>query len=284
MTFTENILLKHFNSNRRIKVNTNVSEFVLIIIILQLQKNDYWHFIAFHFRKLKNSKRNYVTHNKKLLIIINTFRIWKHYWKNTKHEITVMCDHNNLKYFMTFKLLTKRKTHLIEFSINFNFKIKQRTKKKNSTNASSKKLDYKLDEIIVLMLLLKIINLTWCEIRKTIINLCKSLIVCKNNEMLHIMTTLTTKIKHDEIFFEFLFTLFENIKRHIETNFVIKIKVFDESNKFKIVDDLVFYNDNRIYISKKTKLEILKKFHNNSTTKHFKRNKTLTLLKTDFID
>ena len=87
------------------------------------------------------------------------------------------------------------------------------------------------------------------------------------------------RIEHDEKSFEFSFTLFENIKRHIETNFIIKIKIFDESNKFKIIDEVILYSDNRIYISKEMKLKILKEFHDSSTTKHFERNKILTSLK-----
>lgn len=159
-TFIKNILQKHFNSERRIEINTNANEFVLTVIILQLQDDDHWHFIAFHSRKLKDSKKNYVTHDQELSIIVNTFKIWKDYLKKTKYKITSMCDYNNLRYFMTFKLLICTQTHWAKFLINCVFKIEHRARKKNSTDASSRRSDYKSKKKITLMSLLKLVAIT----------------------------------------------------------------------------------------------------------------------------
>ena len=51
--FSKNILLKHFDSKRKIRVETNANEFALTVIILQLQNDEHWLSIAFHSRKLK---------------------------------------------------------------------------------------------------------------------------------------------------------------------------------------------------------------------------------------
>lgn len=92
------------------------------------------------------------------------------------------------------------------------------------------------------------------------------------------MTTLTT-INDDEKSSKFSSTLFEKIKRYIETNSYMKIKIFDESNKFKLVNELIFHDENRVYVSKEVRLRVLKKFHDSSLTKHFERNKILTSIK-----
>ena len=279
-TFTKDILLKHFDSNRRIKINTDASEFVLTTIILQLQNNDYWHFISFHSRKLKNSKRNYVTHDQKLLVIVNAFKIWRHYLKKAKYEITVMCDHNNLKYFMTIKSFTKRQIHWTEFLISFEFKIKHRADKKNSTNAFSRKADYKSIEEMTFVSLLRLINITLKKTKKTIIEICHDLKIDDSNE--NTLITLSTTIDHnenDENLSEFSSTLLKNIKRHSKQNQIMKIIIINESNIFKMIDELIFHENNRIYVSKKVRLKMLKNFHDSSTAKHFERNKILKSIK-----
>ena len=166
--------------------------------------------------------------------------------------------------------------------INFVFKIEHKTNKKNSTNAFSKRSNYKLEKEVTFISLLKLIHLTLCKTRETIINLCLDLINCENDEMRHTLTTLTTKFgneKIDEIISEFLFTLFETIKRHIEHDLIIKVKSMKEPNEFKIMNELIFHDENRIYVWKEVKLRVLKIFHDNSTTKHFEKDKTLISLK-----
>ena len=273
-------MLKHFDSNRRIKINTDANEFALTAIILQLQNNDHWHSIAFHSRKLKNSKRNYVTHDQKLLIIVNAFKIWRHYLKEAKYEIIVMCDHNNLKYFMTIKSLTKRQTHWAEFLISFEFKIKHRTDKRNSTNALSRRTDYKSIEKMTFVSLLRLVNMTLQKTKEAIIEMCHDLKIDDSSE--NTLTTLSTTIDHnenDENSSQFSSTLLKNIKRHSKQNQIMKIIVVNESNNFKMIDELIFHENNRIYVSKKVRLRVLKSFHDSSTTEHFERDKILTSLK-----
>ena len=38
----------------------------------------------------------YKTHNQKLLTIIETFKIWRHYLESCKYEVFVFTDNNNL--------------------------------------------------------------------------------------------------------------------------------------------------------------------------------------------
>ena len=180
--FIKNVLLKHFDSDRRTRVNTNASEFALTIIILQLQDNDQWHSIAFHSRKLKEFERNYVIHDQELLTIVDAFKIWKHYLKKAKYEIMILCDHNNLKYFMTSKSLIRRQAHWTEFLISFDFKIQHRAEKKNSADESFRRSNYKTKKEIILILLLKLISMTLQEAREATIDMCHELTLCENDE------------------------------------------------------------------------------------------------------
>ena len=109
--FIKILFLKHFDSEKQIRLETNASEFEITTILTQLYKNTHFHSIAFHFKKLKQSERNYVIHDQKLLTIVNVFKVWKHYLKEFTHKIIVLCDHNNLKFFMSSKSLIKRQAH-----------------------------------------------------------------------------------------------------------------------------------------------------------------------------
>ena len=55
-------ILKHFNQLFKIMIETNVSKFVISVILFQLnKKTKQWHFIAFLSTKMISAKRNYET-------------------------------------------------------------------------------------------------------------------------------------------------------------------------------------------------------------------------------
>ena len=56
----------------------------------------------------KSTKIKYLIHDEKLLTIIKCFKQWKHYLKNCQFIVTIMFDHNNLKYFMFTIILNKK--------------------------------------------------------------------------------------------------------------------------------------------------------------------------------
>ena len=58
--FTKALLLKHFDPQLSIQIETNASEYALAGILTQLQEdNKQWHPVAFHSQKMIPAKRNY---------------------------------------------------------------------------------------------------------------------------------------------------------------------------------------------------------------------------------
>ena len=51
------------------------------------------------------TEQNYVTGDQELLVIVASFKAWRHYFEGAKYTITVISDHNNLKYFLESKPL-----------------------------------------------------------------------------------------------------------------------------------------------------------------------------------
>ena len=77
---------------------------------------------------------NYEIHDQKLLIIIETFKHWRHYLKNVQHEIFVFTNHHNLKKFMKITKFSSRQVRWVQELSRYNFRIDYRQNKKNSTN------------------------------------------------------------------------------------------------------------------------------------------------------
>ena len=148
----------HFDFQLRIWIKTNVFVYVLIDIIFQLQTNDQWHSIVFDSKKMISAKRNYETHDQKLLIIIDNFKHWKHYLKNSLKFVEILVDHNNLKKFMNVQMLNERQTRWIMKLIFFDFIINHRSKKINFVDASLKRFDYYDEKNIRLHKLLSILQ------------------------------------------------------------------------------------------------------------------------------
>ena len=73
--FIKTSFLKHFDFEKQIKLKTDANEFDMTAIFTQLYENIHFHSVIFHFKKLKSAERNYVTHDQKLLTIINAFKI-----------------------------------------------------------------------------------------------------------------------------------------------------------------------------------------------------------------
>ena len=84
----------HFDFQLRIRIKTNAVVYVLIDIIFQLQANDRWYSVVFYSKKMISAKRNYETHDQKWLIIVDSFKHWKHYLKNSSEFVEILTDHN----------------------------------------------------------------------------------------------------------------------------------------------------------------------------------------------
>ena len=91
------------------------------------------------------AETHYKTHDQKLLMIVMTFKQWKHYLKNSRHSIIVLIDYNNLRYFMIMTSLNRRQVKWALTFVEYDFKIKYRTKNINFANNSSRRFDYEND-------------------------------------------------------------------------------------------------------------------------------------------
>ena len=142
--FTVAPLLRHFDLQLPIRIETDASEYALAGILTQLQDfNKQWHPVAFHSRKMIDAERNYETHDQELLAIVTMFKHWRHYLEGANHPVEVLTDHNNLKYFMGQPSLNGRQARWAMKLSSFDFFISHRSGKTNPADAPSRRPDYK---------------------------------------------------------------------------------------------------------------------------------------------
>ena len=104
------------------------------------------HSVTFFSHKLQSAECNYDTSDQKLLTVVTSFKVWRHYLEEAQHLIWVITDHHNLRYFLSTKPFTQRQAHWAEFLSGFNFSIKYWAGSKNSADAPSWWADYHLTD------------------------------------------------------------------------------------------------------------------------------------------
>ena len=103
--FIKGSILVMFKSVKKIVVKTDASKITLGAMLSQSDKEGKLHPVVFYLRKFTLPKMNYNIYNKELLIIINSFKIWRVYLKELKHIVQVYIDYKNLKTFISIKVL-----------------------------------------------------------------------------------------------------------------------------------------------------------------------------------
>ena len=105
------VILRHYNLNLKIVVETDASDYVSEGILSQYDKNDVLHLIAYFFKKYNSAECNYEIYDKELMVIICAFKEWCSELEGSTYLINVITDHKNLEYFMFTKQLSCCQAH-----------------------------------------------------------------------------------------------------------------------------------------------------------------------------
>jgi hypothetical protein len=103
--FTTAPILTHFKPKHQCIVETDGSDFALGAVLSQKEDDDMLHPIAYHSRKFSPAEINYEIHDKELLAVVDSFKIWRRYLEGALLTVLVYTDHQNLEYFTTTKVL-----------------------------------------------------------------------------------------------------------------------------------------------------------------------------------
>ena len=151
--FIKKSILRHFDLDKKIWIETNVFDYVVAAVLSQKNENDVLHSVIYMFKQMSFAKCNYEIYDKELLVIVRVFEKWhsKCVDISMKELIKIISDHQNLQIFMITKQLNRQQARWIEFLSKFNFQIVYRSsaqdvKSNNLTRRSQNLSKSNIDE------------------------------------------------------------------------------------------------------------------------------------------
>ena len=140
--FTAAPILQHFDPAKLIVLQTDTSGFVIAGILNQFDGFRTLRPVNFYSRKCSPAEQNYDTYDRELLAIVKTMKQWRHHLEGARHRVLVRCDHKNLEYFQTSKVLSWRQARWSEILSAYDFTIEHLEGTKNPADGPSRRPDY----------------------------------------------------------------------------------------------------------------------------------------------
>ena len=142
---TDAPILQQVDTSKPFILETDASDFAIGACLLQTGDDGKRHPVAFHSRKLHDAELRYPVHEKELLAIKEALRTWGYYLDNGT-EITVLTDHESLKYMNTIRRPSRRLARWIAEFQEWKLKIKYRRGSEAIVpDALSRRPDYMLN-------------------------------------------------------------------------------------------------------------------------------------------
>ncbi len=109
--FTSEIILRHYNSDHKIVIEINASNYVFEDIFSQYDENKILHSVAYFSKKHNSVKCNYKIYDKEFMIIVCAFKKWWSELEDFIYSVEMIMNHKNLEYFMSTKQLNHYQAH-----------------------------------------------------------------------------------------------------------------------------------------------------------------------------
>jgi len=144
-TFTEAPILQHFDPAKSIiSLQTDARGFAIAGILNQYYGVGVLRPVNFNIGKCSSADQNYDTYDLKQLAIVETPKQWRHYLQGSNKKVSIRCDHKNLEYFQTSKVLSRRQARWLETLSAYNFVIEHLEGSKNPADGPSRRGDYEV--------------------------------------------------------------------------------------------------------------------------------------------
>jgi hypothetical protein len=254
--FTTAPILVHPDFTKAFYMETDASDFALGAVLSQMGEDGKLHPIAFYSRKFSAAEINYEIHDKELLAIVDSFQEWRHLLEGAAHPVVVYTDHKNLEYFTSARVLNRRQARWNMSLSRFDFTITYRPgKQQGLSDALSRRAylapkagDAAFDQQCTTLL------------QPERFRLCAMSMALPIDADFH--RDIQMASTQDPLF--------------------CRTKQHPDNDKFKIQDNLLYFED-RVYIPEGSlRLRVLQSRHDFPAAGHFGFNKTLELVSRDF--
>ena len=149
--FAQESALEIYNSDEETAFYIDASNRAIEFCITQKERS-----LRYYSRKLTSAKINYITTDKKMLVIITSLIYWKIYTREVKKKIIVYIDHKNLLSLLYDKELNQRQLKWTKEITHYDFKIRHIKEIENTVaNSFNRRADYEIAKKINKSLLKK---------------------------------------------------------------------------------------------------------------------------------
>ena len=129
--FTTAPVLRHFDHDRQVIIETEGSDYVSAGVLSQYDDNGVLHPVTYFSKKHSPAECNYNIYDKERMAIIKALEEWRPECEGAAYPLKLITDHKNLEYSMTKKLLNRRQARWSEFLTRFDYGIVYRPGKSN---------------------------------------------------------------------------------------------------------------------------------------------------------
>lgn len=256
VAFTTAPILVHPDFTKAFYMETDASDFALGAVLSQMGEDGKLHPIAFYSRKFSAAEINYEIHDKELLAIVDSFQEWRHLLEGAAHPVVVYTDHKNLEYFTSARVLNRRQARWNMSLSRFDFTITYRPGKQQGLSDALSRRAY---------LAPKAGDAAFDQQCTTLLQPER---FCLN--AMSMALPIDADFRRDIQIASSQDPLFCRTKQH------------PDNDKFKIQDNLLYFED-RVYIPEgPLRLRVLQSRHDFPAAGHFGFNKTLELVSRDF--
>jgi len=144
IAITNALILQHSNPQSPIILQTNASGFMIAGMLYNDDGFGILRPVNFDSWTCSLAKQNYDTYSREILAIVETIIQRKHYVKGANQTILIVCDHGNLEYFQTSKVLSQRQRRWVEILSCYNFVVKHLEGKMILAYGPSRRPDYEI--------------------------------------------------------------------------------------------------------------------------------------------
>jgi len=142
-TLLDDVFLLHPSQEKQYILETDASLFAWGAVLSQEDDEGKWRPVGCMSKGFADAETRYDTHDRELLAIIRALQAFRHWLMGTKHPVTILTDHNNLRYFTTKQFLTPRQTRWMQFMTNFDIQLRYRPGRQSSVpDALSRRADH----------------------------------------------------------------------------------------------------------------------------------------------
>jgi len=122
--FTTKPVLAAPDLDKEFRVEADVSNYATGGVLSMNCSDEMWKPVAFIFKSLSDTERNYEIHDKEMLAVVRCLEAWRHFLEGAAIKFEIWTNHKNLKYFMKAQKLNRRQARWALYLSRFNFILK----------------------------------------------------------------------------------------------------------------------------------------------------------------